>query len=529
MSTTQVRGGQIQANTVTSGQVDSSVIIASGANSFTGTVSGQTPTSANHLATKGYTDALAQGLAGKYSAEAATTGSESFTISAGNVTLITGTSVDGVSPNVNDYILIKDAPSATGAGSVGSTQPGNGLYQVTSNTTNLSVSRAADMSGSNAPVGTYVFVSGGTANASSGWVVSTPSTSAAFTYGTNNIKWTQFSGAGEVTIDSSLTKSANQLGRAALTGDVTASAGSNATTIASGAVTLTKQANLAANSVIGNNTGSSAAPVAVPLSNAGAVAASTVPLWDANSNLAANVHLPGFTTTATAAGTTTLTISTATQIMVWTGSSTQTVKLPTTGIVAGTQFTVINESSGNVTVQSSGANTLLALVGAASAPFSAAVFTAKQATPTTAAHWSYATYATGSASGTVTSASVVSANGFAGSVATATSTPAITLSTTVTGVLKGNGTSISAASNTAGADYVNASNFITRETPSGTVNGSTTAFTLANTPIAGTEQVFLNGVLQEPGAGNDYTISGATITYLTAPLSGDRLRVSYQK
>ena len=54
--------------------------------------------------------------------------------------------------------------------------------------------------------------------------------------------------------------------------------------------------------------------------------------------------------------------------------------------------------------------------------------------------------------GTVTSVSVVSANGFAGSVATATSTPAITLTTSITGVLKGNGTAISAAS--AGSDYV---------------------------------------------------------------------------
>ncbi len=53
--------------------------------------------------------------------------------------------------------------------------------------------------------------------------------------------------------------------------------------------------------------------------------------------------------------------------------------------------------------------------------------------------------------GTVTSASVVTANGFAGSVANPTTTPAITLSTTVTGVLKGNGTSIAAA--TPGSDY----------------------------------------------------------------------------
>jgi hypothetical protein len=59
---------------------------------------------------------------------------------------------------------------------------------------------------------------------------------------------------------------------------------------------------------------------------------------------------------------------------------------------------------------------------------------------------------TGGGSGTVTSVSVVSANGLAGTVANATSTPAITLSTSITGVLKGNGTALSAA--TAGTDYV---------------------------------------------------------------------------
>lgn len=49
-----------------------------------------------------------------------------------------------------------------------------------------------------------------------------------------------------------------------------------------------------------------------------------------------------------------------------------------------------------------------------------------------------------SVGGTVTSVSVVTANGFAGTVATATTTPAITLSTTITGLLQGNGTAISA-------------------------------------------------------------------------------------
>jgi hypothetical protein len=54
-------------------------------------------------------------------------------------------------------------------------------------------------------------------------------------------------------------------------------------------------------------------------------------------------------------------------------------------------------------------------------------------------------------SGTVTTVSVVAANGLNGTVANPTTAPAITLSTTVTGLLKGNGTAISAA--TSGTDY----------------------------------------------------------------------------
>lgn len=68
---------------------------------------------------------------------------------------------------------------------------------------------------------------------------------------------------------------------------------------------------------------------------------------------------------------------------------------------------------------------------------------------------------------------------------------------------------------------------VTRETPSGTINGSNPTFTLANTPTAGTEHLYLNGILQDSGSGNDYTISGGTITMLNVPISGDKLRVSY--
>jgi hypothetical protein len=79
------------------------------------------------------------------------------------------------------------------------------------------------------------------------------------------------------------------------------------------------------------------------------------------------------------------------------------------------------------------------------------------------------------------------------------------------------------------ATYQKQANIVTRETPAGSINGVNTTFTLAATPVSGSEQVFLNGVLQEPGAGNDYTISSATITMLTAPPTGDRLRVNYLK
>lgn len=60
--------------------------------------------------------------------------------------------------------------------------------------------------------------------------------------------------------------------------------------------------------------------------------------------------------------------------------------------------------------------------------------------------------------------------------------------------------------------------------PSGSINGSNTTFTLSPTPAASSNvNCFLNGVQQQQGAGDDYTISGATITYLTAPPTGAKL------
>ncbi len=96
-----------------------------------------------------------------------------------------------------------------------------------------------------------------------------------------------------------------------------------------------------------------------------------------------NEILNGYATTATAAGTTTLTRASA-KNQVFTGATTQTVTLPTTGTILGQQYIISNKSTGKVTVQSSGANTVLVL-----GTGMVVTFTAQVATPTTAANWEY--------------------------------------------------------------------------------------------------------------------------------------------
>jgi len=58
------------------------------------------------------------------------------------------------------------------------------------------------------------------------------------------------------------------------------------------------------------------------------------------------------------------------------------VALPTTGVNAGYSYTIVNQSTGAVTVQSSGLNTITTLLGGQTA-----TFVAKTNTPTTAAQW----------------------------------------------------------------------------------------------------------------------------------------------
>jgi len=109
----------------------------------------------------------------------------------------------------------------------------------------------------------------------------------------------------------------------------------------------------------------------------------SVAVRDGNGNLLADNFIPTKTSTPTAAATTTLTVD-STQVQEFTGTSTQTVKLPTTSITAGMSYDIINNSSGAVTVQSSGGNTITTVAAGAMATFKA-----KQDTPTAAAHWGY--------------------------------------------------------------------------------------------------------------------------------------------
>jgi hypothetical protein len=123
-----------------------------------------------------------------------TRGDETFTVAGGSVTQITGTTISGgaYAPAVGNRLLISNAPASTGVGSgafTASTQPGNGIYVVTGNTTNLSVSRAADMSLGGSPAGMYIFAeNNGMWGANNLWYVDNPAnTATAFTWGATNV------------------------------------------------------------------------------------------------------------------------------------------------------------------------------------------------------------------------------------------------------------------------------------------------------------------------------------------------------
>jgi hypothetical protein len=466
MTQNQIDGGkQIRSGTVTStqlsgtagitdGQLATSYVKADGTRAFTADIDAGSHKVINQSdgvadtdsATVGQMKALVNGLDQKASVRVATTAAGTLASSFAN-----GSTVDGVTLATGDPILIKD--QAAGAE--------NGVYTV--NATGAPTRRADADANAEVTGGFTVWVNEGTTNGDSQWTLTTNDP---IVIGTTALTFTQ-TDKNALTFTGGLTKTGTQVKRDDLTGDVTTTGNGNATTIATGAVSLAKMANLAANSVIGNLTGSAAAPAATAATSA--ATASTVATRDANANIKSNAHINGVATTSTSAGTKTLTVADP-PFQQFTGATTHTLVLPNaTTLVTGQPYVVANRSTGAITVNANGGGNIGSVSGG-----SMGIITLIN-NGTAAGTWDFQ-LAIASAAGTLSTA-----------------------------------------------------NFVDRETPTGTVNGSNTTFTLANTPTAGTESVYLNGLLQEPGAGNDYTISGATITYLTAPVTGDKIRVSYRK
>lgn len=141
----------------------------------TGSITG-TPTNATDIANKSYVDAAAAGLHVLTPAGAATTANVSLTGSAPNT-------VDGVSLTTATRILVKSQSDATQ----------NGIYvpSVVGTGSNGTWVRSSDANTTGQLVtGSYVFITGGTTNINTAYVINTIGT---ITIGTSNIVWTVFS------------------------------------------------------------------------------------------------------------------------------------------------------------------------------------------------------------------------------------------------------------------------------------------------------------------------------------------------
>jgi hypothetical protein len=120
--------------------------------------------------------------------------------------------------------------------------------------------------------------------------------------------------------------------------------------------------------------------------------------------------------------------------------------------------------------------------------------------------------ATGSG-GTVTTVSVVSSNGFAGTVANATTTPAITLTTSITGLLYGNGTALGAVTVGSGLSYSAGS------LSNSGVTGVTGGTGITVSAVTGNVTVTNSAPMTYPSGSGIAVVTGGTAwgTTLTAP------------
>lgn len=145
-----------------------------------------------------------------------------------------------------------------------------------------------------------------------------------------------------------------------------------------GSGTVTNVSVVTANGVSGSVATATTTP-AITLT-LGAITPSSI--ISSGNHVASNVS-PGFATTATAAATTTLTVASK-GVQAFTGSTTQTVVLPVVSTLpqTGFGFVIQNDSSGALTVNSSGGNLVQTMAAG-----TRATFTCKLLTGTDAASW----------------------------------------------------------------------------------------------------------------------------------------------
>lgn len=144
-----------------------------------------TPSADGDAATKAYVDSVAQGIDAKASCLVATTA---------NISLSGTQTIDGVSVTAGQRVLVKDQSTASQ----------NGIYVSAAG----SWSRSSDADTWDELVAAYTFIEQGTVNANSGYICTI---AAGGTLGSTAVTWAQFSGAGQITAGTGMTKTGNTL------------------------------------------------------------------------------------------------------------------------------------------------------------------------------------------------------------------------------------------------------------------------------------------------------------------------------
>ena len=222
---------------------------------------------------------------------------------------------------------------------------------------------------------------------------------------------------------------------------------------------------------------------------------------------------PGYATTVSAAGTTTLS-SSDNQYQYFTGSTTQTVVLPVTSSLAlGQNYVIDNLSTGSITVQSSGANTIATVISN-----TRATFTVILTSGSTAASWN--AKFTGYTSNTGTGSNVLSVSPtFTGSVVLGTpgsgnlsNCTALPL-TSVTGLGTGVATWLATPTSANLASAV-----ATTSTGSGALMFGTSPTITTGVTISGTNPVCS---LSDSNGTSDYGVAHGNGAYSNIAVTGD--------